>query len=146
MKDESATDNGSGRIQDFTDLRVWQAAMTLAEEVYRLSDSFPARETYGLTAQIRRAVVSVPSNIAEGFARGHLKEYVQHLAMARGSLAEVRTQLDLAVRFRYVDKDHAQTVQGLAMGIGRQLTALRNSLSRRIDNHPSPITHNPEEN
>ena len=89
MKDESATDNGSGRIQDFTDLRVWQAAMTLAEEVYRLSDSFPARETYGLTAQIRRAVVSVPSNIAEGFARGHLKEYVQHLAMARGSLAEV---------------------------------------------------------
>jgi len=92
--------------------------MSLAEEFYRVTHSFPSRENYGLTSQIRRVAVSIPSNIAEGFARGHLKEYVQHLAMAGGSLAEVRTELELAVRFGYISQDAAFPTQRHAIESG----------------------------
>ena len=77
------------------DLVAWQEAMNLVEVVYRKTDRFPAREIYGLTAQIRRAAISVPSNIAEGAGRNSSREFFQYLGIATGSLAELETQLDL---------------------------------------------------
>ena len=78
------------------DLDVWKDAIALVEAVYRHTASFPVDERYGLTSQLRRAAVSVPSNISEGAARRSRKEYLHHLSMARGSLAEVETQLLIA--------------------------------------------------
>ena len=83
-------------MKNFKELRVWQRAMDLVEQVYELTRDFPKQETYGLTSQIRRAAVSVPSNIAEGHTREHLKEYLHHLSMAQASLAELETQLEIA--------------------------------------------------
>lgn len=76
-------------MKSFRELRVWQAAMNLVEKVYRVTQRFPKQETYGLVSQIQRAVVSIPSNIAEGHTREHLKEYLHHLSMAQASLAEL---------------------------------------------------------
>ena len=78
---------------DFRELKVWQHAMDLAEEVYRFTATLPAEEKFGLVSQIRRAAVSVPSNIAEGNSRATRGEYLQFLGIARGSLAELQTQL-----------------------------------------------------
>ena len=83
------------------DLRAWQSAVLLVEDVYRLTASFPGNEQFGLTSQMRRAAVSVPSNIAEGSARNGTRELIHFLGMATGSLAELDTQLELAVRLGY---------------------------------------------
>jgi len=83
------------------DLRVWQSAMLLVEDVYRLTSTFPREEQFGLTSQMRRAAVSVPSNIAEGSARSGTKELLYFLDVATGSLAELDTQLELALRLKY---------------------------------------------
>ncbi len=85
-----------GEIKTHKDLDVWKEAMKLAKEVYRLTSGFPKEEIYGLTAQIRRSVVSIPSNIAEGAARNSDKEFVQFLYIALGSIAELETQLLLS--------------------------------------------------
>src|SRR5690606_24522123 len=90
-------------IQSFRDLLVWQKAMNLVTEVYQLTQQFPKEEMYGLSSQIRRAVVSVPSNIAEGHQRG-TKEFLQFLKIAKGSLAEVETQLEIALRLNYLQE------------------------------------------
>jgi len=84
---------GEMEIKNYRDLRVWQSGMDLVVMVYELSDKFPAKEMYGLTSQIRRAAVSVPSNIAEGHTRESTKEYLHHLSIAQASLAEVETQI-----------------------------------------------------
>ncbi len=83
------------------DLRVWQSAMLLVEDVYRLTSTFPREEQFGLTSQMRRAAVSVPSNIAEGATRSGTKELLYFLGVATGSLAELDTQLDLSLRLKY---------------------------------------------
>ena len=80
-------------MKSFRELRVWQAAINLVERVYELTQVFPNQEIYGLTSQIRRAAVSVPSNIAEGHTREHLKEYLHHLSMAQASLSELEPSL-----------------------------------------------------
>src|SRR4051812_37434860 len=94
--------NGGGGqgvgIQSYRDLRIWQVGMDLIESVYRLSANFPAREVYGLASQMRRAAVSIPSNIAEGHIREGTKEYLCHLSVAQGSLVELQTQLEIAGR------------------------------------------------
>lgn len=82
-------------VKSFRDLRVWQAAMDLVEKIYRLTQPFPNHEVYGLTNQLRRAAVSIPSNIAEGHARAHTKEYLNFLSVTQGSLAELQTRLRL---------------------------------------------------
>ena len=76
-------------IKSFRDLRVWQAAMDLVEQIYLLTHTFPKHELYGLASQMQRAAVSIPSNIAEGQTRGYTKEYLHHLSIARASLAEL---------------------------------------------------------
>ena len=88
-------------------LDAWKIAMDLVTRVYELTRGFPAEERYGLASQMRRAAVSVPSNIAEGAARGGRKEFAQFLHIARGSLSELETQLMIAVRLNYMMKDDA---------------------------------------
>jgi len=118
-------------MKNFRELRVWQAAMVLVERVYILTHDFPKHETYGLTSQISRAAVSIPSNIAEGHTREHLKEYLHHLSMAQASLAELETQLEIAVRLRYLPLRAIQQIQSDINSLGKQMYALRNALSRK---------------
>ena len=89
-------------VKSYRELVVWQKAMDFAEHVYRVQRGFPAEERYGLCDQLRRAVVSVPSNIAEGRGRNSARDYAHFLTLARGSLNEVMTQLELATRLGYM--------------------------------------------
>ena len=89
-------------VKSYRDLLVWQKAMDFAEHVYLVQKTFPAEERYGLCDQLRRAVVSIPSNIAEGRGRDTAKDFSHFLTIARGSLNEVATQLELAVRLGYM--------------------------------------------
>ena len=92
------------QIKSFRDLRVWQAGIELVRIVYELTSRFPRSETYGLASQMRRAAVSIPSNIAEGHARESTKEYLQHLSIAQASLAELETQLEIARQLNYISE------------------------------------------
>ncbi len=83
-------------VRSYRDLKVWEKAMDLVVESYRLTQLFPRGETYGLTAQIQRAAVSIPANIAEGHGRDHLGNYLRHLSVANGSLMELETHLLIA--------------------------------------------------
>ena len=112
----------------YRDLLVWQEAMNLAVMVYRVASRFPRDEAYGLTAQIRKSAVSVPSNIAEGSARNSPRELYHYLGVSAGSLAEVETQLELAARLDYVRLDVAMVRQ--AQKVGMLLHALRRSCER----------------
>jgi len=107
-------------------LNVWKSAMELAVELYHMTDSFPSKEAYGLTRQIRRAVVSIPSNIAEGAARQTKKEFINYLHMAQGSLSELDTQLELASRLGYLKDD---------------LLTMMDERMRRIDKMISGLIH-----
>ena len=115
-------------ITSFRDLLVWQRSMVLTEKIYGLTESFPRAEIYGLTAQLRRCAVSIPSNIAEGHARktGH---YLEHLNTASGSAAELQTQLELAFRLNLADKRRVDPIMGEAEEIGRMLHGLAASVA-----------------
>lgn len=113
------------------DLLVWQDAMALVEQVYRLTSSFPDQERFGLTAQLRRAAVSVPSNIAEGVARRTTREYLQFLGIARGSLSEIDTQIEIARRLGFA-QDCADIDQLLARLFART-NALMASLTTKLE-------------
>ena len=108
----------------YRSLSVWQLAMDLTEEVYRLSRQFPREEQFGITAQIRRAAVSIPSNIAEGHGRGADGEFRQFLVIARGSLREVETQIAIAARLGYNEKGATKVFEELAGRVARMLTNL----------------------
>lgn len=116
-------------IRSFRDLVVWQKGMDLAESVYRASKAFPKEEQYGQTSQLRRAAISIPSNIAEGQARITTGEFVQFLGIARGSLAEVETQFLLAQRFGYLTPESTQIYLDLITETGRLLNGLLRSLT-----------------
>jgi four helix bundle protein len=118
-------------ITGFRDLRVWQQGMDLVEEIYKVSNRFPVHEIYGLTAQIRRVAVSIPSNIAEGHSREHLKEYLNYLSVAQGSLAELQTQVEVAGRLKYLSLEQVSEINDLAVSLSRQIRALRNALRKR---------------
>src|SRR5690554_3490364 len=105
-------------LASYRDLLVWQKAMDLMVEVYALSKAFPPDERWGLTAQIRRAAVSVPSNIAEGYGRQHRGEYVHHLFIANGSLKETETQLIAAGRLNYIDRQQGEQAWQLTQEVG----------------------------
>ncbi len=106
--------------------------MDLVETIYRLSAGFPRGEVYGLTSQIRRAAVSVPSNIAEGHTRASTKEYLNHISMAQASLAEVETQIEIAKRLGYAAPEDATALLETSSVLGKQLYKLRDALVRRI--------------
>lgn len=115
-------------ISDYKDLVVWQKAMTLAEMVYKLTESFPKEEIYGLTSQMRRAAVSIPSNIAEGNSRFYSKEYSHFLSIANGSKAELETQLILSVNIGYTDKNKIIPLLDLSSEIGKILVTILRKL------------------
>jgi four helix bundle protein len=99
-----------GKIKSFKDLKIWQKGIRLVEEVYTVSRSFPKEEMYGLKSQLRRSAISIPSNIAEGFARLHNREYRNFLYISLGSCAELTTQIIIASRLRYIEKIKADTL------------------------------------
>ena len=111
-------------IRNYKDLVVWKKSLRLSQEIYTLTNRFPKDELYGLISQIRRCSVSIPSNIAEGNARGSVKDYVRFLYIARGSLAELDTQLCLAESFGYCTSIEYQELQGLCAEISKRLTTL----------------------
>lgn len=90
-------------VKSHKDLKVWQESMTLVTQIYKISEDFPKHEVYGLTSQIRRAAVSIPSNIAEGAGRKGGKEFSRFLYIALGSLSEVETQLEISIRLEYIN-------------------------------------------
>ncbi|MCF6281512.1 MAG: four helix bundle protein [Candidatus Polarisedimenticolaceae bacterium] len=109
-------------------LDAWKFAMRLVKAVYEMSSTFPPDERFGLTQQMRRAAVSVPSNLAEGAGRNHVKEYVQFIGISRGSLAELETQMKLAVMLNFAPKDHFAFE--LADRTGKLLTGLHKKWSK----------------
>jgi four helix bundle protein len=115
----------------FRDLRVWQQAIELALAVYRSSEKFPRHEVYGLSQQMRRAAVSIASNIAEGKGHRSDKEFRHFLFHARGSLMELETQILLADKLQYLSAEQSKSVQGMATQVGRSLTGLINSLTEQ---------------
>lgn len=117
-------------INSFRDLRVWQAAMDLVVEIYELTSDFPRSEEFGLKSQMRRASVSVPSNIAEGHTREHTGDYLHFLSIATGSLGELATQVEVCVRLKYLSPDRVSQVMSHIASLAKQLYALRNSLKR----------------
>jgi len=122
-------------IESYKDLDVWQVAMTLAQESYLLTARFPKDETYGMAAQIRRAAVSIPANIAEGYGRDQTGSFVQFLRIAQGSARELETHLILAERIRLVDQQAAAPLQDLCERHSKMLRSLIRSLEARRANN-----------
>ncbi|MSU79315.1 MAG: four helix bundle protein [Gemmataceae bacterium] len=121
----------SEKAGGYRDLLVWQKGIVFAKEVYRLTRSFPADEKYGLVSQMRRAAVSVPSNIAEGQARRSTKEFIQFISIAEGSVAELDTQLVLAYEFGFCDRETATPIAGILEESRKILNALRRKLEEK---------------
>jgi four helix bundle protein len=115
-------------INSYKELHVWNRGMELSLAVYRLTAKFPREEIYGLTSQVRRAAVSVPSNIAEGYGRNSRKEYKQFLAIARGSALELQTQMLIALELGYCDKAGHQEVDDLLNEVSKMLYSLLRKL------------------
>ncbi len=107
-------------------------SIELAEQVYRVTKNFPKQEMYGLSSQIQRAVVSIPSNIAEGHARDSTKEFLHYLSIVLGSLAQLETQLILAERLAYIDKQTLESVFSKTDRIGRMIRGLQRSLKAKL--------------
>jgi len=121
-------------LKSYRDLEVWNKAIDLVVECYQITKEFPRSEVYGLTSQLRRAAVSIPANIAEGRERQHTKEFLQHLSIAYGSLAELETHLQIAQRLNYLDIAHVDQVLEKTAEIGRMINGLRRSLQNKADN------------
>ena len=116
-------------VNHYKDLIVWQKAMDLVCLIYNVTKSFPKEEIYGLTSQLRRAAVSVPSNIAEGQARQSTPEFKHFLTISRGSLAEIETQLLIASRLNYLQESQLRAIMSLHTEISKMLPALISKLS-----------------
>lgn len=115
-------------LQTYRDLEVWQVSMELVEAVYRLTKLLPSGEKLGLVSQMRRAAVSVPCNIAEGYGRSHRGDYVRHLSIARGSAMEIDTQLSIIVRLEYIAREQATPTEELCTRVLCMLSRLISSL------------------
>lgn len=117
--------------QSYRNLRVWNEAMTLAEQCYRLTRGFPKDELYGMTSQIRRSAASVPANIAEGYGRESRGEYVQFLRVAQGSLKELETHILLSQRVGLASEEAFEPVVNQCETVGKMLRALIRSLQNK---------------
>jgi four helix bundle protein len=114
--------------QSFHDLQIWQKAMDLTVAVYRLTKSFPREESFGLTSQLRRSAISIPSNIAEGHGRMNPREFRHFLLIARGSNSELQTQLELATALQLADPQSVKNAQNLSSDVENMLFALLSRL------------------
>ena len=132
------------KINSYQDLAVWQRAMDLVIDCYRIVKSFPKTEQYGLTNQLQRAVVSIPANIAEGHGRKYTKEFLRHLSIAKGSLAELETHMQIAQRLEYIKKEELNRILSKTDEISRMLTGLHKSLALKAKpTHPSILAPRP---
>lgn len=119
-------------ILSYRDLEVWRKSMDVAVDCHRLAERFPLNEQYGLAAQLRRAAVSVPANIAEGRGRRRTRDFLRYLSIAYGSLAEVETHLEIAKRLGYADDARTEELLVRTAAIGRMLNGLINTLESRL--------------
>ncbi len=118
-------------VHSYKQLVAWQKAMELVLRVYRVTQTFPRSEIYGLVTQMRRSAVSVPSNVAEGQGRASTGEFKQFLGNAKGSLFELETQATIARELSYMDEPQFEQLSGLISEVGRLINGLLNSLERR---------------
>ncbi len=116
-------------VKSYRELEVWQQGMDLVVEVYRVSKAFPQDERWGLTSQVQRAATSVPANIAEGQGRVHRGDFVHHLSIARGSLMELETHLQIANRLGWLDDAEFDAIWAHCQDVGRLLNGLLRSLN-----------------
>ena len=120
------------QIRTFKDLMVWQKSYQLALDIYKISKNFPSEEKFGLTSQIRRAAISVPSNIAEGYARRYIKSYISFLKISHGSIAEVETQILISKDLGYTKEETLKKIIIKCTEIQKMLWALIRSLEKYI--------------
>ena len=123
-------------LQKYDDLIVWQKAMDLVVEVYKIIKLLPKEEMYTLSNQMKRAAVSIPSNIAEGHERNTTKDFIKYLHTAKGSKGELETQLLICVRLQYLTQVQIETAQRMLIEIGKMLNALIQSLSAKLSGPP----------
>ncbi len=128
-------------ITNHKDLKVWQRSINFVKEIYKLSNNFPDREIFGLTSQMRRAAVSIPSNIAEGAARNGKTEFIRFLYISLGSLAETETQLIIANELNYLSNETYNEISDELIIIRKMLLSLIKSLKTKT-HHSSRITDN----
>ena len=128
----------SAKVRHYKDLKIWQKGMNLARAVYKFTSHFPADERFGLTVQMRRAAVSVPSNIAGGQARRGTREFLQFLSHASGSLAELETQVLLSIDLGYCKEPETVVIVNEISEIQKMIGAIRAKLVSRATNH-SPL-------
>lgn len=130
------------KVMNFKELRIWQQAMDLTKTVYILMREMPKEELYGLTNQIKRAAVSIPSNIAEGQAKG-TKEFIHYLTIAKGSLSELETQLILTTRLHMIPEEKIQPILMEVESLHRQINSLKNRLQPPTTHQSPPTIHHP---
>jgi len=118
-------------MREFKNLDVWNRAIKIAKKIYEVVENFPKKEEWALSSQMRRAVVSISSNVAEGCGRRTNKDTVQFLYIAMGSLREVESQMYIAKEFGYVDEDVLKEISNELIGIGKQLSGLINYISKK---------------
>jgi four helix bundle protein len=116
----------------YSELIVWQKSMNLVEAIYKTTETFPGEERFGLTSQIRRAAVSIPSNIAEGHGRKSTASFINFLSIAFGSLMEVETQIQIATRLNFLSDDKATALLAQTDEIGKMISGLKKSLAEKL--------------
>jgi four helix bundle protein len=118
-------------IRSYRDLNVWKASMELVCEVYEVTRNFPDTERYGLTSQMRRCAISVPSNIAEGWSRNSARSFISYLNIASGSMSELMTQLEIARRINYISAERMQALEHRGIQISKMLYMLIKKIESR---------------
>ena len=117
---------------NYKNLLVWQKAMDLVVEIYKITKLLPKEEIYGISDQLRRSAVSIPSNIAEGQSRNSIKEFIQFLSIARGSLAELETQLLICVKVNMISEENIAEAQNIATETGKMINGLISNLNSQL--------------
>ncbi len=120
------------KVESFKDLIVWQKGIELVNEIYKVTKLFPKEELYGLTSQMRRAAISVPTNVAEGWGRGTTKNYIQFLEISRGSLYELNTLIIISTNQEYLSSVKCAEIENIINEIGRILNAIISKLENKI--------------
>ena len=121
-----------GNINSYKDLKIWQKGIELVEVIYKITVSFPQNEQYGITSQIRRSSVSVPSNIAEGWGRGYNNNFLQFIKIARGSFYELETQLIIAYKIQLITKEDFEIIQNLILIESKMINSFITTLKTKI--------------
>jgi len=125
-------------METHKDLRVWQQSMEMVTLIYKMTKAFPKDEIFGLVSQMRRAAISVPSNIAEGYARGTDREKLHFLRISSGSISEIETQLTLSLNLEYIGQETYDKLSNQMTSLWKQLNALISSIKKRLNPQDQP--------